>query len=457
MINSLFKDSHITLSPLRPKSTYSEKNPSKKEYSCNVSGKNSIDTRRPAEISFSGFFRPKNASEVAGIYTNKLVKKFFKMATDNQVVFSALYALALVCILRPAAIMALPGDKKNKDDKKYAAAHSIASGLIGYGIATALFDPIKNAATKIANDPKKFVHKNAEYLKDPVKMGIARTYIKMLPESVVALPRAAVTVALIPPILKHVFGWEKKAKNGKTIGNPILQDYSLINFKSSDIKQKKAFQNFTGDVPKSAPTFTGSISVGTEVAKSNFFKPVKDFFKPILDVHKQLMDKVTTGMAHVFGKVLETKGANRLVDWAVTKEGKENKRLIQHLTVFTSLILSGSYIKKTLENKKLDDNKRTTLAINQASIAVLSTALGYATNEFADKKVENFIKTFEKVNAKDPHLTTYVKGIKTAVPLVIFGTIYRFIAPVFVTPIANKIGNRIQAKKEAALERVNGK
>ena len=452
MINSLFKDSHITLSTLRPKSAHSEKNGNRREHNSNVSWKNSIDTRNPAEISFSGV---SGATEVvvapAKIYTSKLAKKFFTMATDNQVVFSALYALALVCILRPAAIMALPTEKKNKDDKKYAAAHSIASGLIGYAIATALFDPIKSAANKIAKDPTKFVHKNAEYLKDPVKMSIAKTYIKMLPEALVALPRAAVTVALIPPILKHVFGWEKKSKADKTIGNPILQDYALINFKSSDMKQKKVIQNFTGESQKSAPTFTGTVSVGTEVAKSNFFKPVKEFFKPMLNAHKLFMDKVTTGMAHVFGKTLETNGAKKIVNWAVTKDGKENKKLIQHLTVLTSLVLSGSYVKKTLENKKLDEHKRNTLAINQAAIAILSTILGYATNEMADKKVNEFIKKFEKINAGDPHLTTYVKGIRAAVPLVIFGTIYRFIAPVFVTPFANKLGNRLQAKKEAAL------
>jgi len=35
--------------------------------------------------------------------------------------------------------------------------------------------------------------------------------------------------------------------------------------------------------------------------------------------------------------------------------------------------------------------------------------------------------------------------------LMIFGTMFRFIAPVLVTPLANHLGNKLQEKKEAEM------
>lgn len=181
-------------------------------------------------------------------YSNKFFKNFLKMAADKQAVFSALFAIALTCIMRPAAIMALPGDKKHKDDKKYAAAHSIASGVIGYLFSLAIFSPISDAMKKIEKEPEKYIEKNAKlkYLESGKSLRIAKTFIGMAPEIILAAPRAVMTIAIIPPILKYVFGWEKKKPDSKEELSPILQNYALLNFKSTSTPQKKVFQSFSG-------------------------------------------------------------------------------------------------------------------------------------------------------------------------------------------------------------------
>lgn len=183
-----------------------------------------------------------------GRYSNKSFKKFLKMAADKQAVFSAVFAIGLTCVMRPAAIMAIPGDKKHKDDKKYAAAHSIASGVIGYLISLAIFAPISDAMKKIEKEPEKYIdtNKKLKYLESGKSLRIAKTFIGMAPEIILAAPRAVVTIAIIPPILKYVFGWEKKKPNSKEEINPILQNYALLNFKSTNAPQKKVFQSFSG-------------------------------------------------------------------------------------------------------------------------------------------------------------------------------------------------------------------
>lgn len=261
MINSLSKDSHIPqyfrlpkldyhprgntkINQSKPDGTGATKRGYREKITVPAQMKNSsILINKPAEPSFSGF---SNANKF-NIHTSKWAKKFFKMAAENQVVFNAFFSLALTCILRPAAIMSLPG-KKNKDDKKYAAAHSMASGVIGYALASMIFNPIKKGAEKIAKNPELFLKKNAAYLKDKVNMDVAKTYMKMIPENIVAPGRAIITVALIPPILKYVFGWEKKSKSqDKNVGVPLLENYAVINFKSNQEKSKKVFQSFTGE------------------------------------------------------------------------------------------------------------------------------------------------------------------------------------------------------------------
>lgn len=157
-----------------------------------------------------------NDAKKRSIYTNKTLKWLLGQANDSQPVFNALFSILLTCILRPASIMALPGDKKNKDDKKYAAAHSVASGIIAYLMALAIFNPLSGGMRKVAKNSQKFIKNKASYLlKDKKAMDIVSTYVKMLPETFLAAPRAMLTVALIPPILKYVFGWEKKSDLAK--------------------------------------------------------------------------------------------------------------------------------------------------------------------------------------------------------------------------------------------------
>lgn len=203
----------------------------------NVNSNNVIN--KPAEISFSGL---SSVQKPVG----KMMGKFLEMAANNEAVFNAFFAIGLTCFLRPAAIMSLPG-KKNKDDKKYASAHSIASGVIGYLISLAIFNPISTGVKKIVANPEKFLKKGSEYLMENGKLvekswAATSKMLKMLPETILALPRAIVTVALIPPILKYVFGMEKKSHSKDM--HPILDNYAAINFKSS--KSKEHFQSFMG-------------------------------------------------------------------------------------------------------------------------------------------------------------------------------------------------------------------
>ncbi|MFA7659134.1 MAG: hypothetical protein WCY19_06855 [Candidatus Gastranaerophilaceae bacterium] len=190
----------------------------------------------------------------AKIHINSKIKHFLGKAANAPVVFSALFALLLTGILRPAAIMSLPGQKNNKDDKKYASAHSIASGIIGYLLSFAVFYPLSAATKKVGKNPQDYLDaKKAEYLGDirspkfraSKDFNRASKFLNMVPDALIAPARAALTVALIPPILKYVFGWEKK-KGTQNEKAAAVQNYTALNFKSLDSQNRKVFQNFKG-------------------------------------------------------------------------------------------------------------------------------------------------------------------------------------------------------------------
>lgn len=202
----------------------------------------------------------------------------------------------------------------------------------------------------------------------------------------------------------------------------------------------------------SRQTFKGGIaaladSAESTVSKSQFFAPVKKFFSPLTTKWKNGMNNLQTRMAKGFVSILDTKRAEGFI----SKIKKSN--YVAHFSAGTSIILSAFYVKKTLENKNLDPQKRKTLAINQGSVCVLSTILAYGFEKSAQKQVNKFIDKFIITNVKADikDLVKYQKGIKAASKMMIFGMMYRFVSPVAVTPVANHIGNKLEGKKAAKL------
>lgn len=185
-------------------------------------------------------------SKAPWFYRSKVVKWVLDRAADKQLIFDAGFALILTCLLRPASIVLLPS-KKNKDDQKYAAAHSIASGIIGFIISNIVFLPISNAIIKMKNAPEKYISKKSMLGMDngkPVMNKIAKTYIDRLPDVLGSVPKGILTIALIPPILEHAFGVKKRSKTKNADDALLYTDYSLLNFKQNN--NNNVYQNFMG-------------------------------------------------------------------------------------------------------------------------------------------------------------------------------------------------------------------
>lgn len=219
----------------------------------------------------------------------------------------------------------------------------------------------------------------------------------------------------------------------------ILQTAPIIN-NSNSINKEKNYM----------PLYSNVSFSGTSFGKSKVFVPVKKIFAPLTRQYNRFTSRLAVG----FGKILNNeKVANYITK--ISKNTHLQDYLVSHLLTIGSIILSGLYINKTLHNDKLDPDKKRTLAINQASVWGVSTIMGYTFNILVDKKMKLIGDKFRAVNEQKPEhanlINKYLDGIKIAKTIMIFDIVYRYLAPVVVTPLANYIGNKLQEKKEAEL------
>jgi len=260
MINPIMTNPNISQHKREQSSTLS-----KQSVNSSACVKNRIK-REPAEINFCGLFsktklsveeaRKAKDAKIAKIqkklntdFFNKILtsdktKKILETAGGKQALFQASFALILTCGFRPLSILLMPS-KKNKDDQKYASAHSIASGVIGFIITSILLAPFNNAFKKVQTKLDEMIQKG-NYLENKEAASTAKIFVGRLTDWVPAIPKGILTIALIPPILKYVFGIEKKKHGGKTQEALTKTDYSLLNFKSNKDNKNKILSEATG-------------------------------------------------------------------------------------------------------------------------------------------------------------------------------------------------------------------
>ena len=130
------------------------------------------------------------------------------------------------------------------------------------------------------------------------------------------------------------------------------------------------------------------------------------------------------------------------------------KNAFTHLLVMDSALISGTYMLRTAKNKKIPKDQKPAMLINDALVWGFSTTCTYLLdsklNNLAEKTIDRFVKANKGSTHVMEHLDDYVKGIKNIKSLVVAGFIYRYVGPVIMTPIANKISKKIKEKKQAS-------
>lgn len=150
-----------------------------------------------------------------GFLESKAFEKVAEFAGSNPATFNAASSLIMAGVLRPAAIMALPAkDEQEQKNKGIAAAHAIASGVIGFAITSTVMKPISAGLNKIFKEPggvQKYLPKLHDKMQQsPALEKNVKKVMSFGPDIVLAVPRALLTSKLSHVVQDALFGKKKK-------------------------------------------------------------------------------------------------------------------------------------------------------------------------------------------------------------------------------------------------------
>lgn len=317
---------------------------------------------------------------------NKTVLKSLEKISDHGTSFSASTSFALSLTVRPMSIFLTPDTEK--ENKQYAAANSICSGVIKFGIVESIALPIENAVKNIDKHPTKFLtNKTIKNLIKNNEIEKSRSYklitqmFKLGTGFLTAVPKSMLTLALIPILMDNVFFKNKQ----KSIENSPT---------TTNTKEKSL--NFTG----------------------------------------HLQDKLSKG----FSKIINSDRIQNLAN----KYQNKDKDIAKHMTAATDILLTTSFAVQTSKSNKIKENRKKALIYNNVISTFITLTMGYGIDNLIKKKTGKFVEKFKKINATNPKVEKYIEGINILRPALIFAGIYYGILPLFSTFMAEKVDKYIE-------------
>lgn len=359
-----------------------------------------------------------------GLAKNGAFNKFLDVISSNTLIADGIIALFLTSVLRPLSIFIIPAKDENEKKKNNSqVAHSISTGILGLGMTLAVAEPLKRGVMKVIKNPAKYMKTDGAYTKERVFKETATR----LHQPIFLPVRAALTIAIIKPILKAL--GLNKPEQALPPETQAKIEYSMMSFKG--VETNKAFQNFAG---VSTAMAAGKIA-SENINKSKNFEANPSF--------KGAGAVVTEGIAKGVGKIADKKGFRNFVEWLGKKD-----QWFPHLIAAESLLLSGFYMQQTAASKRIEKDQKPAMIINQGITALACTAGAYMIDGKVNNMLDKFKGVYKRVNPQMEQklLDKRLGAIRLLGPLVIFTTIYRFVGPVILTPVANYISEKIQKK-----------
>lgn len=322
-----------------------------------------------------------------GALNNKLLLKGLEKVSEHGTTFSAGTSLVMALTLRPLAIHSTPNVEK--ENKQYASANSIASGLIKFGIVEAIALPIENAVKKIDANPKNYLKKSTmdNLIGNSIRANDSRNYrfatqvVKLGAGFVTAIPKSMLTVALIPVIMDNLF-------NHKVNREEVREQ----------LPPQKTGMSFTGR-------------------------------------HKEFVPKTIS-------KLLNAEWYQKFI----SKFSHDEKNIAKHVTATTDVLLTGASAWQINSSDNINQNRKKPLIYNNILSTGITLVGGYGLDKIVKSKTTGFVEKFIKANKDNPKLPKYLEGINIVRPALIFATIYYGILPMFSTYFAERIDKHFENK-----------
>ena len=207
---------------------------------------------------------------------NKFLLKGLEKISEHGMSVGAGTSLVMSLAVRPLAIHATPDVEK--ENKQYAIANSVCSGIIKFGMVEALALPIENAVKKIDKNPRKYLKNTPKKFVNSRSYELGTQIMKLGTGLVTAIPKSMLTIALIPVLMDKIFNTrpnddKKKETSPKPPANkdlsfkgksPIAAGIGKVLDNKGVRKLLKKYENQDKDIAK-------HLSAGTDILLTSSF------------------------------------------------------------------------------------------------------------------------------------------------------------------------------------------
>lgn len=288
-----------------------------------------------------------------GLYTNKTFKKGLEFAAENGALFSAATIFGCSVGVRPLSIWMTP--YVDKENKKVLCAKSIASSFAGYLMMFGISKPVANSIKKIDKNPEKYLSsKTVQNLKEESKtLQYSKAYIfatqmfKLGLGVATAVPKALLTVAGLPVVMKKVFPQEQE-KHQQNISFKGKKDGLAKNI--AKVINQDGMQNFSkkykdSNFPMHIVALTDILTTATFIHETNRGKKIKEERKKTLAYNAAISTGLSILSSYVVDKLLDKPTEKFIENFKKANKGLPNvEKQVEGIRIAKPiLIMAGIY------------------------------------------------------------------------------------------------------------------
>ena len=288
-----------------------------------------------------------------GLYTNKTFKKGLEFAAENGALFSAATIFGCSVGVRPLSIWMTP--HVDKENKKVLCAKSIASSLAGYLMMFGISKPVANSIKKIDKNPEKYLSsKTVQNLKEESKtLQYSKAYtfatqmFKLGLGVVTAVPKALLTVAGLPVVMKKVFP-QKQETNQQNISFRGKKDGLAKNI--AKVINQDGMQNFSkkykdSNFPMHIVALTDVLTTATFIHETNRSKKIEEKRKKTLAYNAAISTGLSILSGYIIDKLLDKPTEKFIQNFRKANKGLPNvEKQVEGIRIAKPiLIMAGIY------------------------------------------------------------------------------------------------------------------
>ncbi len=315
-----------------------------------------------------------NNPNFTGALNNKFLLKGLEKISEHGMTVGAGTSLIMSLGVRPLAIQATPDVEK--ENKQYAIANSICSGVIKFGMVEALALPIENAVKKIDQNPRKYLKNSPKTFVKSRSYELGTQIMKLGTGLVTAIPKSMLTLALIPVIMDKIFNIrpnddKKKETSPKPPENkdlsfkgksPIAAGIGKVLDNKSVRKLLKKYENQDKDIAKHLSAGTDILLTSSFAWQTNKSDKIKENRKKALIYNNVIATGITLAGGYGVDSLVKEKSAKFVERFAKANKGDpklhkyiEGINIVRPALIFAAIYYGILPIFSTYMAEKIDN------------------------------------------------------------------------------------------------------